>query len=72
MVPPPAFGKRAAKTCGICYELAHGDDPGAVQAGLPQNVLTHEYYVIGIESNSRPYLSVEKRVIIDADLCEIS
>lgn len=37
-----------------------------------QSVLSHGYHVIGIESSSRPYLSLEKRVTIDADLCEIS
>ena len=37
-----------------------------------ETILSHGYHVIGIESTARPPLTKEKRVIIDADLCEIS
>ena len=34
--------------------------------------VSHGYHVIGIETSAHPLLSLEKRVIIDSDLCEIS
>ena len=37
-----------------------------------KTVISHGYPVIGIESSAHPYLSDEKRVIIDSDLCEIT
>lgn len=33
--------------------------------------ISHGYHTIGIESNVHPLLSLEKRLIIDSDLCEI-
>ena len=33
--------------------------------------VSHGYHTIGIESNAHPLLSMEKRLIIDSDLCEI-
>ena len=36
-----------------------------------RTVVGHGYHVLGIESREHPLLSAEKRVIVDADLCEI-
>ena len=35
-------------------------------------VVSHGYSVIAIEAHAYPMLSMEKRVVIDSDLCEIS
>lgn len=36
-----------------------------------ETVVSHGYNIIGIESVEYPMLRLEKRIIIDSDLCEI-
>ena len=46
--------------------------PDEEMEAFVETALSHGYPIIGIESSSHPFLSREKRVTIDADLCEIS
>lgn len=38
---------------------------------VARTAVSHGYHIIGIESMAHPMLALEKRTIIDSDLCEM-